>query len=451
MTSLATPGNTPEIGMPPDLNLGKASLKSAIRPWILSGFLIISTVFVGLGLWASNAPIAKAVVASGSVKVDQNRKRVQHPEGGTVSEILVRDGDLLHAGEVVVRLDATSAKASLGIVRANHDAELARLARLTSERDGNTAIEFPTHLTDRNGEDAVAKLLAVQTQLFETRRTGLTGNVEIFNRQIIQLKEKRKGIKAQVSALRLQTALIKKELKNLNQLFDKGYVGNSKILALKKDAARTKGERGELISEAAETLNAISEKEQQILQISYDFNQRVADGLRESQTKILDLQERLNAANHVLNHIEIRSPVDGVVVSLSVFSKGEVIQPGDVILEVVPRNESLIVEAKVRLTDIDNLTIGQEADILFTAFKSSPVVLGKVNYISADAFEDKNTGMGYFKVKVTVSPEELNKLGDQKLQPGMPADVIIKLGERTVLQYLYQPISDALAKAWTEE
>ena len=268
-----------------------------------------------------------------------------------------------------------------------------------------------------------------------------------------RLEEKRIGVLAQVSALNDQSKLVDEELDGLKKLFDRGFVDKTRMLTLSREAARIDGERGELKAEAAETSNAISEKEQEIAQLRYDFNQSVVDELRDSQTKLLDLQERLDAARYVLDNIEVRAPVDGVVVGLSVFSPGEVIQPGEVLLELVPSNEALSIEARVRLMDIDSLVIGQTADVRFTAFdaRNTPVVLGEVAYLSADALEDQRTGEGYFRAKVNVAADEMDKLGERELQPGMPADVIIKTGERTVLQYLAQPISNALAKAWSEE
>ncbi len=443
----------PEAGRPPDVATLETSLRAALVAWLVAGSVIVASVFVALGGWAFTAPIAQAVIADGTVKVDSNRKRVQHLEGGTVSEILVRDGDRVRMGDVLVRLDETRAKASLGIVQASFDAELARLARLRSERDGFSSVAFPAELAERSSEQDVAEMLSLQTQLFHARRKALESNVEILTRQISQLEDKQSGFDAQLASLDLQTDLVEEELQSLKGLFGKGYVDKSRLLALEKESARIAGERGELTSEVAETGNAISGKKQEILQIRYDFNQSVVDELREAQTMLLDLKERLDAARHVVENIEIRAPVDGIVVGLAVFSEGEVIKAGDVVLELVPSNEALTIEARVQLMDIDNLTIGQEADVRFTAFDSrnTPVLQGRVAYISADALEDERTGQGYFRVKVDVSTVQVEKLGEQKLQPGMPADVIIRTGERTVLQYLYQPISNALAKAWTEQ
>lgn len=454
MTLLSNPKVTkPAVGQAPDPAFSNVSLRSAMLPWLITGYLIIGGVFVALGGWASTAPIAQAVVADGSVQVDSNRKRVQHLDGGTVREIHVRDGDRVSEGDILVRLDETRAKASLGIVNSSYDAEVARAARLISERDGLSTIDFPTELTDRAGDPAVDELLKLQTQLFEARRKALDGAVEIFTSQISQLKEKQTGIRSLLDALDAQASLADEEIEKLRDLFGKGFVDQSRLRALQVEKVRIVGQRGETASELAETGSAIAGKRQEILQLKYEFNQSVADELREAQAAALDLKERQDAALHVVDNIDIRAPVDGIVVALAVFSEGEVIKPGDVVLELVPLDEALTIEAKVSLRDIDNLTIGQQADIRFTAFDSrnTPVLQGQVDYISADALEDQRTGQGFFEVKVSITTDELEKLGENVLHPGMPADVIIKTGERTVLQYIFQPISNALARAWTEQ
>ncbi len=441
------------IGDSPDRADFSKSLRLALMPWIVTGSLVIALAFLGLGGWASMAPIAQAVVANGAVRVDTNRKRIQHQEGGTVRDIYVRDGDHIKADTVLVRLDDTRAAASLGIVRSGHDAELARYSRLNSEKEQLEAIVFPPELLARGEEPSVSEILSVQRSLFEARREARDSAVEILSRQISQLREQREGIGAQLEAFERQATLVQEEIESVRALIEPGYIDKPRLLALEREAARVAGEQGELTAERAETGNAIAAKEQEILQLRYDYNQSVVDELRDSQSKLLDLRERLDAAQYVVDNIDIRAPVDGIVVGLAVFSEGEVIRPGDTVLELVPVEDALTIEARVRVVDIDSLSPGLPADIRFTAFdtRDTPVIEGRVDYISADALEDERTGQSYFKARLQVDPQELDKLEGRPILPGMPADVIIKTGERTVLQYLYQPISDALAKAWTEE
>jgi len=438
---------------PPDLDEGGASLALFIRPWFIIGFTVIFFSFGVLGAWAALAPIAKAVIANGLVKVDSNRKKLQHLEGGTVNTILVKDGDSVKKGDVLIRLDQVRAKASYAIVQTSYQSEMARVARLMAERDQHKEISFSEDLLNHKEDQEVFKLIDGQQRIFNARKNTLQGSIDILQQQILQLKEKLSGLRAQKRAKQRQLVLVREELEAVNKLFDKHYIDKPRILKLKREIAELNGDLGDFISELAETGEAISEKRQEILQRKNDFDQAVVDEIREAQTKILDLRERLEASSHVLNNIEIRSPSDGTVVSLAVFSKGEVIAPGATILEIVPINDSLLIEAKVKTTEIDNLLLGQKADVRLTAFdsKSTPILIGELNYISADAFEDERTGQSYFYVKVTVSDKELQKLKKQLLHPGMPAEVIIKIGERTVLEYITQPLTDALARAWREQ
>ncbi len=438
---------------PPDLTESRAALSAIIRVWFIAGSLIIFLSFGVLGAWASLAPIAKAVIASGFVKVDSNRKKLQHLEGGIVDAILVKDGAMVKKGDVLIRLDQVRAKASHAIVQTSYQSETVRLARLLAERDYKKKVSFPEELLKQVKNQEVFKLIDGQKRIFRARKTTLDGSIEILQQQISQLKEKKIGIRAQQKAKRYQLALVGEELKAVKKLFEKHYIDKPRILKLQRESANLNGELGDYISAFAETSEAVSEKKQEILQRKNDFDQAVVNELREVQTKILDLKERLGATSHILTNIDIRSPVDGTVVSLAVFSKGEVIAPGSTILEIVPVNDDLSIEAKVKTTEIDNLIIGQEADVRLTAFdsKSTPVLTGSITYISADALEDERTGLSYFKVKVLVIDQELQKLKGKPLHPGMPAEIIIKTGERTVLEYIVQPLTDALARAWREQ
>jgi len=454
MLNLQIPSSSPINNItPPDLDEGSLSLASFIKPWFILGFLVIFFSFGVLGTWAALAPIAKAVIASGLVKVDSNRKKLQHLEGGTIETILVKDGDRVKKGDVLIRLDKIRAKASYAIIETSFQSETVRVLRLLAERDHQESISFPDELLKYKEGSEVYKLIDGQKRIFIARRNTLKGSVSILQQQISQLNEKKVGLHAQKRAKQSQLKLVREELVAVNKLFDKHYIDKPRILRLKREIAELNGDLGDFISELAETAEAVSEKKQEILQRDNDFEQAVVDELREAQTKILDLRERLEASRHVLNKIEIRSPSEGTIVSLAVFSKGEVIAPGSTILEIVPVNDSLSIEAKVKTTEIDNLLIGQEADVRLTAFdsKATPVLTGEITYISADALEDERSGQSYFKVKVIVSDKELKKLKNQPLHPGMPAEVIIKIGERTVLEYIAQPLTDALARAWREQ
>lgn len=423
------------------------------RPALLIGAVTILVAFVGFGTWAAVSPLASAVIAPGVVKVDSNRKKVQHLEGGTVETVGVRDGDRVEKGEVLIRLDDTRSKASLAILQGRLDTARAVEARLISERNGDDAIFWPDELRLRRAEPEVAAALLGQENLFQARQRALKGETEILSNRISQLEDVIEGIKAQQRAKERQIALIRDEAASVKALLDKGHTDKPRYLALLRESARLEGERGEHISAIARTKNEIGETRLQIMQLQRDFQQQVETDLRSVSEELVDLQERVVAAKHTLDHIEVRAPTTGTVVELSVHTIGGVIAPGETILEIVPTNDQLIVEAKIQPRDIDNIKIGQSADVKFIGFKqrTAPVLEGGVVYESADRLVNERTGEPYYLVRVVVPDKELARLGEHLLQPGMPADVMIKTGERTALQYLFQPLLDNLSYAWHED
>jgi len=423
------------------------------RPALLLGIAAILIAFGGFGTWAAVAPLASAVIAPGFVKVDSNRKKVQHLEGGTVKALHVRDGDRVKQGEVLLRLDETRAKASAAILQARYDTARAVEARLLAEREWAEVIAWPEDLRQRRAEPEAEAVLSGQQSLFHARRSALQGETEILHNRIAQLSDDIKGIKAQQRAKDRQLTLIREEEAMFEALLKKGQTDKLRYLALQREVARLEGERGEHISSIARTNNEIGETRLQIIQLERDFKERVETDLQAVAEELIDLQERVIAANHTLDHIEIRAPATGTVVGLAVHTVGGVITPGETVLEIVPLNDQLIVEAQVQPNDIDDLTVGQSADVNFTGFKqrSAPVLVGEVIYRSADRLVNDRTGEPFYLVHVGVPDEQLARLGDRRLQPGMPADVMIKTGERTALQYLFQPVLDNLEHAWREE
>ena len=423
------------------------------RPALLIGAVAILIAFGGFGTWAAVAPLASAVIAPGFVKVDSNRKKVQHLEGGTVKDLQVRDGDRVEQGQVLVRLDETRAKASMAILQSRYDNARAIKARLLAERDEADAIAWPEDLRQRRDVPETDAMLSGQERLFLARRRSLTGETEILHKRVAQLGDDIEGIKAQQIAKERQVTLIREEAQSVKSLLDKGHTDRPRYLALQREEARLEGERGEHISAIARANNEMGETQLRVLQLERDFQERVETDLRAVAEELVDLQERLIAAEHTLNHIEIRAPVTGTVVGLSVHTLGGVIAPGGTVLEIVPLDDQLIVEAQVQPNDIDDLAIGQSADVNFTGFKqrSAPVLVGEVVYRSADRLMNERTGEPFYLVHVAVPDEQLDRLGDRRLQPGMPADVMIKTGERTALQYLFQPLLENLDHAWREE
>jgi HlyD family type I secretion membrane fusion protein len=424
------------------------------HPPIVLGLAVIVLALGGFGTWAAVAPIASAVIAAGFVTVDTSRKEVQHLEGGTVKELLVRDGDAVKAGDVLIRLDETRAKASLGILQARYDAARALRSRLLAERDEAEVIGFPEDLVAvENDDPKVRELLVGQQNLFEARRRSLEGEVEILESQVTQLHDDITGIEAQQVAKERQIVLIHEEAGSLKDLLDKGYADRPRFLALQREIARLEGERGEHVSEIARAKTRIGETRLQVIQLHSDFREQVVTELRSLQTELADLEERLSAAKHTLAHIEIRAPTDGIVVGLGVHTIGAVIQGGETLMEIVPADDKLLIEAKVKPEDIDNVVVGQDAEVRFTAFKqrTTPTVQGEIIYVSADRVVDERLGQAYYIARAAVADEQVARLGERKLQPGMPAEVMIKTGDTTALHYLAQPLLDGMNRAWREE
>jgi HlyD family type I secretion membrane fusion protein len=423
------------------------------RSSILLGIVVILVMFGGFGTWASMASISSAVVAPGYVTVDSNRKKIQHLEGGVVRELLVREGDEIEAGEVLIRLDEIRPQATLSILRARYYSARATEARLLAEQQGSKSIHFPEQLMLQLGDKKIAEIMATQDRLLEARRNSIEGETEILKNRIVQLQDDVKGIQAQQSAKERQISLIKEELDSVRGLLDKGYTDRPRYLALQREMARLEGERGELISEIARTKTRIGETQLEMIQLKKAFREQVVTELRNIGADISDLEEQIGAARHTLEHIEIRAPVDGVVIGMEVHTVGGVIRAGDTILEIVPVNDQLIIEVRIQPQDIDNISLGLQADVQFTAFKqrTTPKSQGEVTYLSADRFVDGHTGEAYYLARIRVSEEEVKRLGDHQLQPGMPAEIMIKTGERTAFQYLVQPFMDSLDKAWREE
>lgn len=424
------------------------------RPALLGGLAVILLVFGGFGAWAAMAPLAGAVIASGVLTVDSNRKQVQHLEGGTIAEIEVQDGDYVEQGQVLIRLDETEPRATLAILEGEYDMARARAARLKAETAGAAEITFPADLVAAGAHAPKrAEILDGQRILFVTRRRSLDGQTGILIQRIAQLEDEIAGLEWQQRAKAEQSRLIREELADMEHLLTKGLVPKTKVLALKREAARLEGERGEHLAAIARARTAIGETRLEIAQLTHAFQEQATTELREIETQIFDLEERIVAARHVLDHIEIRAPQSGYVVGLQVHTLGGVVQPGDTLLEVVPDRDRLLVEVHIRPLDIDNVALGQSTEVQLTAFKSrtTPVLRGEVVYVSADILSDPRSGETYYLGRIAIPDAEVARLGGLALQPGMPATVMIQTGARTPLAYLIQPIRDGIRHAWREE
>jgi HlyD family secretion protein len=434
-------------------NLGASSARRSIRRHTV---LALSSVFFlvgGLGGWAAVTELSGAVVAPGSVVVDSHVKKVQHPSGGVVGEILARDGDRVRAGDVVVRLDETVAKANLSMVAKSLDELFARQARLEAERDGLAAIVFPAGLIDRMAETEVAGLLEGEQRLFANRREARSGQKAQLQERISQLQEQIDGLNLQAQAKADEIKLIQDELTGVQELWKKNLVPITRVTALRREETRLRGERGQLISSVAQAKGRISETALQILQIEQDLRSEVSKELREGQAKISELVERKVAAEDQLRRIDLRAPQDGVVHQSTVHTVGGVINAGEPLMLIVPEADELSIEVKVSPQDIDQLAPGQETVLRLSAFnqRTTPELKGKVSLIAADLVVDQRTGAQHYPVRIAFADGERERLGASKLVPGMPVESFIQTHSRTVFSYLTKPLSDNLTRAFREE
>ena len=417
------------------------------------GLLIVGLLAGGVGSWAATTDISGAVIAPALLVVDTHVKKVQHPTGGVVGEILARDGDQVKAGNVVLRLDATITRANLAIITKGLTELAARKARLEAERDGADAMIVPAELAARSRDEQVAHVIAGEQRLFDLRKESRTGQKAQLRQRIAQLEAEIGGLGIQADAKSREIELIERELKGARKLWKKNLMPITKMTNLEREATRVEGEKGNLISTIARTKAKVAETELQIIQIDRDLASEVAKELREIDAKMGEFVERKVTAEDQLKRIDIRAPQAGIVHQSTVHTVEGVINAGETIMLVVPRADNLTVEAKIAPQDIDQLQVGQTAMLRFSAFnqRTTPEITGTVSRISADITTDERTGASYYTVRVAMSAEEIARLGDVALVPGMPVEAFIKTGDRKVLSYLVKPLTDQITRAFREQ
>ena len=426
-------------------------IQTSLKGPIVSGLTILLIFLVGATAWASSAKLASAIIAVGQLKVDSNRKQIQHLDGGIVNEIIVSDGQRVKKGDTLVILDPVQAKSSLGIVAgALFTAELKR-SRLQAERDNTDQPDF-TRFLHREHEDKNS-LIDAQQSLFSIRRSVQVSQQEILHQQIENLKSQISGFESQQASTQTQIEISKDELVNLKNLKARGLVGNERLLELERNLAQLEGRAGELVSSIASAKASIDEKRLELIRVKRSFHEQVLAELQDVESEIIDLQERANAATHHLQQMIVKAPVDGLIVGLNMHTEGGVVVPGQLLMEIVPDNDALIVEGQVLPTDVDDLLVGQSARVKLSGLqqRTTPELTGKLQYVSADSMLDERSGMTYFIIRVSIAAEELAKLPSDGLIPGMPAEVFVQTGERTALEYLLQPLSDTIDRAWREK
>ncbi len=422
-------------------------------PWIAFGLLTIIVMFGGLISWAVFSSISGAVIASGVVTVETKVKTVQHLDGGIVREILVENGDEVKAGDLLIRLDDTNIKANLAIINGHLNELRASMARLEAERDHLPEIRFPEELLKSADDPGIARILAGQRSLFEARKASMEGQVHLLRQKILQLEDQIKGLEAQQISKKQQSVLIRQEIETIRPLYKKGHITRKRMLELERMAVQLDGEYGMHIGDIARVRSAIGQAELEILQLDKAFQEKIQTELRESQAKLIELEERKYALDDKLRRIDIRAPRAGYVHNLAVHTIGGVVSPAATILQIIPEEDRLIIEAKVKPSDIDQISIGQKAIVHFSAFSSrtTPEMNGKVINVSADSIVDKASGLSFFTVILEVPDSETMKLGKNKLLPGMPAEAFIRTRNRTAISYLLKPLMDNLNRAFREE
>ena len=447
-TALPAPSNLPaEPMLPPPIS-------ESLRGTAIVGLVVFIGFFVFVMGFTFFAPLDSAVVTVGTVKVEANRKAVQHREGGVVKELLVREGDRVDEGKVLLRLNDTELRAQVDILNGQHDAFKALEARLLAERDDRADIRFDPALAARRqvSSDVVA-LTDNQERLFQARRDSLKGQTMILQQRIAQLNEQIRGHKAQFTGTEEQLKFIRDELDGNRFLLEKGLVPKTKVLALERAQAQLVGQRGELSSFVAKADQQVGEARMQILQLQRDRLTEVSDQLRETQTRLFDVGPRLVAARDQLERTEIKAPSAGAVVGLIAHTVGGVIGPGQKVLDIVPIDAAIEIEAQIRPQDADDVRPGMTAVIQATQItrRLVPYVEGTVTRVSADRIVDERSGISYYLVAINVDAAEFRKQTGIALLPGMPLDLTIRTSSRTAFEFIVAPLTRALNRSMRSE
>ncbi|NOE19388.1 HlyD family type I secretion periplasmic adaptor subunit [Ruegeria atlantica] len=438
--------------------MAKKSTKTPVPVWgikipALVGFLALGILVGGLGLWAVKTRLAGAIVSSGVIEVQSNRQVVEHPDGGVVGEIFVRDGDTVASGDLLLRLDDTFLSSEQTIVESQLFDLLARRARLEAERDGLTSKELAARLAEVQKEyDIDPDLIAGQQNLFDARLETLSKQDEQLRKQLVQIESEIAGTQAQLVSLRRQTELIEAELKDQQSLLSRGLTQNSRVLALQREEASLTGEIGKLEASVARLKGQIASTEIKIVELTATRREEAITTLRDVQAQVAELWERRLSLAERLARLEIRAPVSGTVYGSQVFALQSVIQPGEPMMYVVPQDTPLLVAARVDAIHVDQLHVGQSVALRFPAFnqRETPELEGQVNNVSADTFTDEQSGFTFYRAEVVLNDGEIDRLNGQELLPGMPVETLIKTDERTPLSYLVKPMADYFNRAFRE-
>ncbi|MFG1183544.1 HlyD family type I secretion periplasmic adaptor subunit [Xanthobacter aminoxidans] len=427
---------------------------SGYRSVALAGYALIAVTFLGLGGWAAMARVDGAVVAPGVIGVESKRQVVQHLEGGIVAAILVQEGQKVGRDETLFRLDPTQSRANDEAALAQRRAALALEARLVAERDDATTITFPPELLEIARVAAVREAMADQIAQFRDRRAAFQSQIDILNGRIVQLGHELEGLAQERASARQQLAFVEDELTAVRELERKHLVNKSRVSSLEREKARLDGLVGRNIADEAKARGSIGEQKMQIVQLTQQRAEDVGSQLLDIREKLAELKEKVQVTRSVLERIEIRAPSSGIVQNINprIYTVGAVVRPGDTLLEIVPLDAPLVVEARVPVQDIDRLDLHEAVEVRFPAFhgRTTPMVLGHLASVSRDRLVDETTHQPYFLARVGVDETDVPADLRSRLQPGMDAEVAFHTGSRTVMSYLLRPLADAMARAFTE-
>lgn len=420
---------------------------------VMVGLLSLVILLGGFGLWAVKANIAGAIIAPGKIEVDQNRQVLQHPDGGVVAEVLVREGDRVKRGDVLVKLDATRLKSELLIVEGQLFELIARGGRFKAERDDADTIVFdPLLLTSAQTRPQLQQLMDGQERLFRTRISSAAQAVEQLEKRKAQIASQVDGVRAQQDALVTQLDLLQEELNAQQELLDKGLAQSSRVLALRREDARLRGTVGELTASTAESEGRITEIDLEILRLQTQRKEEAITQLRDIQYREFELREQRLSLQERLSRLDITAPVEGLIFGLTVFAERAVITPAEPLMFIVPQDRPLVITGEIEPIHVDEVYLGQDVTLRFATFdaRTTPEVFGTISSISGDAFRDEATGRSYYRVEMTLKEGEMSRLGGVELLPGMPVDGFIQTSERSPMSYLLKPLTDYFNRAFRE-
>jgi HlyD family secretion protein len=425
-----------------------------LRFLAVGAFALVGIFVVGFGVWSVYAPLESAAIAGGAIEAESSRKTIQHLEGGIVGRILVNDGDEVAPGQPLIQLDDMRAQANVLVLQMQLWEAQALEARLLAERDGREHIKFPRpsgQVTESNPE--FATIMAGQTKIFDTRRNFVASQIEVIEQRKAQTEQEIEGLRSQKAATAKRAEIIKKEVAGVAPLVAKGLQTRGRLLRLEREQAEIDGRSGDLLAKISQAEQSIGESQAMIFKLESDHYSEIAQSMRETQALISQLTERIQAANDVLARTVIRAPEAGTVTDLRIHTPGGVVAAGEPLLDLVPRQDRLIVRALVKPEDIDLVRSGLEARVRLLSYKHRrvPPVDGVLTYVSADSLVDKETQRPYYTARVRIDEASLNNLPEVEIMPGMPVEVMIKTGEFTVAHYMLRPVLDSFNRAFRED